>query len=396
MLKKLNIFNFLRGIAALLVIMFHIVWITNKIHPEVPMNAFFTMPCWTGVWIFFIISGYLIGKGFVSLRYKTNKVRDFIRFYIQRTIRILPLYFFIIIIDLFFVNTQAYFNLENEILFRSFTLTLKQGHLTSMTGNLWFICTLSQLYLIAPFVDLLVLKPLRKLKYCKIYTTMLMLALIIFEYIMRSVNLGHHEWSGYIYGNVIFNLDVFFCGFLFNIFMEKNTFNKIKEIMMPVSLLLFFSFLLINIQHMQKHWMLDIGAEDIKIYAVIATIFTTLLLIYSFDYKKTDNINKLAWWNPFRWVEYLGIISMGFFIAHCQTIFNLNKSININKDFIYTNNFFGFLTYPLKISITSEAAILYIIAVLTICFSIIWGMIIHFMLEKPLNKFRYSLIDRSK
>ena len=95
MLYRLNIFKFLRGISAFLVIMFHIMWITNMMHPEATMNIFFTMPCWTGVWIFFIISGYLIGKVFFSGKYKTDNIKDFFNFYLQRCVRILPIHFMV-------------------------------------------------------------------------------------------------------------------------------------------------------------------------------------------------------------------------------------------------------------------------------------------------------------
>lgn len=68
----------LRGIAIILVLALH----------------YSLLPCgWIGVQIFFVLSGYLITK--ILLQEKTRPLGEYLkRFYVRRSLRIFPLYFF--------------------------------------------------------------------------------------------------------------------------------------------------------------------------------------------------------------------------------------------------------------------------------------------------------------
>lgn len=400
-LENLNIFNFLRGISAFFIIVWHTFWITQMVHPEIHGAPYFYLPVWPGVWIFFAVSGYLIGKGFFSNKYKTDTPKDFLNFYIQRAIRILPLYFLIVFIDLFFVNTGGYLNPETQLLQRAFTLTLRAPYLDGMIGSLWFVCVLVQLYIIAPFVNLLIVKPIKKFKNKKIIIAGLMFLLIIVEYCLRNYLLGKIDWASYIYENVAYNIDIFFCGFLFNFFTQENTNEKTKIILQPYSLILFAAFCIGNVICMQKHWMLD--TWDLKVLYPTLTILITLFLIYVFDtpkIKKENELNKkeiiFQLFNPFKWLEALGLISMGFFISHAQTISNLAKIIYVKDDTVLYSYFFGLLIKPLKITFSISLKTLWIVLLLAILFSIMWGIIIRYFFEIPLNKYRYSLVKEGK
>ena len=64
--------NFLKGIAVLCVFVLHFSLASPQYKP-----FFMYTPAWVGVWIFFILSGYLIGKSFWQERYKVTTIKDF-------------------------------------------------------------------------------------------------------------------------------------------------------------------------------------------------------------------------------------------------------------------------------------------------------------------------------
>lgn len=392
-LKDMNIFNLLRGIACICIILHHCYYVPFFFDNSIQAPLLLSTPPWVGVWIFFIISGYLIGKGFINERYSVDKPKDFLKFYVSKAIRILPIYFLVIFIDLFFVSTKAYFDLDTQMLVRAFTVTIGNPHLTIMTGNIWFIGTLVQLYLVAPLVYKFIIQPISNLKNSKLIYGILTGLILAIGFAMRFYYLGKISWPEIIYQHAVFNADFFICGFLFNYLTINNSFNKIKKILMPCSLVILGIFIVINTVLMQDHWYLDIGARDLKVYAPALTIIIILLTIYAFDFKR-EKANKSpltikTFLNPLKWFEGLGIISFGFFINQTAIIYKLNETINIQKE-ISINIPVDLISDIIRINISAQTVRLYIIAFFAIIFSVIWGCIIHFMIEKQLNKFRYN------
>ena len=66
---------------------------------------------WCGVWMFFTLSGYLMGKGFVTGRHSVDR-EGLKKFYRNRVLRILPIYFISIFLVSVFVNL-TYLDLHN-------------------------------------------------------------------------------------------------------------------------------------------------------------------------------------------------------------------------------------------------------------------------------------------
>ena len=80
----------LRGLAALLVIYVHVFhrWIPGEPGPVFWFRTFSWLGC-TGVHLFFVLSGFLIGGILMNARGTKNYFRTF---YVRRACRILPLY----------------------------------------------------------------------------------------------------------------------------------------------------------------------------------------------------------------------------------------------------------------------------------------------------------------
>lgn len=83
---KCNPLNFLRVVAFFMVFFLH-TFPSSKI--DFSFCFIFHTPAWGGVFIFFILSGYLIGKGFFAGKYE-NTFKGSLKFILQRFIKIAP------------------------------------------------------------------------------------------------------------------------------------------------------------------------------------------------------------------------------------------------------------------------------------------------------------------
>ena len=133
----------LRGLAILLVLMFHL---------EI---AYFG---WAGVILFFVLSGYLITKTLYTEKESSSPLKNkFRNFWARRALRIFPLYylyFFILLLILIFKGLPA--NPEMPWLFTySYNFYLINVYDTKgpsfLTGHLWSLSIEEQFYLFFPF-----------------------------------------------------------------------------------------------------------------------------------------------------------------------------------------------------------------------------------------------------
>ena len=91
--KHIDSLDGLRGLAILLVFLYH--YLPRNLHNPLSWLA---SVGWTGVDLFFVLSGFLI----TGILYDTRKSANFFRvFYARRALRLFPLYFFAVGIVLF-------------------------------------------------------------------------------------------------------------------------------------------------------------------------------------------------------------------------------------------------------------------------------------------------------
>lgn len=132
---------------------------------------------WSGVDLFFAISGFLVGTHLLeSLKLKKNEADKFsciiLPFYIKRIYRLLPCSFFwmlaVIILSYFYNETAAFGYFQHNIIYSftivSFTFNIFSGYLLEhgflpTYGPYWSLSLEEQFYMIAPFI-LLFLRPL--------------------------------------------------------------------------------------------------------------------------------------------------------------------------------------------------------------------------------------------
>ena len=147
----------LRGVAIILVMFFHLVFFQPACRVD-HLFHHFTKYGWTGVDLFFILSGFLITGILLDSKGAPNYFRNF---YVRRCLRILPLYYaFVLGLIFLYPLAGAHFRAERDTLVANQPwlwthtvnwLVTKTGDFTSKstlgTGGFWSLAIEEQYYL---------------------------------------------------------------------------------------------------------------------------------------------------------------------------------------------------------------------------------------------------------
>lgn len=377
--NRIDIFNFLRALAFLCVFITHSRIVISANLPAFKNPAAWNWLAYTPAWIamgmFFLISGYLLGKGFYNGKYKCD-LNGIFSFYITRLIRILPMYLFFLLIFLLFISPKWFFihNWQEILPLFTFTYNGKPGGGNSL-GALWFISTIFQLYLLAPLVYKYIFSKIKKFN-------ILILFLIILgglAYRLIAFKMGL-DWYKQIYVPSWANLDFFFAGMLMNSITKDSMDNILKKWLRPISLIV----LLILVIHLMflyagKHY------TFLRYYAPSVFILLYAIIFYAWDSKNRIYSSALTFSNilknPLRIVDCIGILSFGAYLYHGEILAIMPKLIHNPKIF----------SEPL-----SNCTSLIYTYTFTIIALFIWTSILYFCIEKPVNTYRCNPLFLTK
>jgi peptidoglycan/LPS O-acetylase OafA/YrhL len=176
--------------------------------------------------MFFTLSGYLIGKGFVSKRHSIT-FSGYQKYVNNRVLRIWPIYFFALLIAFVFIkpsslNLASLSNLSSMLA----TVSFDQKN-DGVIGALWSVSTEFQFYLIAPGLYLLVERFSPRggwLKY-------LVICLTLCGGMLRFIQLQNDpaSWHSMVYYPLLGNLDLFLVGMFAAIFVNMKKQSGIKN-----------------------------------------------------------------------------------------------------------------------------------------------------------------------
>ena len=148
--NRLDGLDTLRAIAIVIVLIYHYKVVVSREN----LFGFISSVGWTGVDLFFVLSGFLIGNQILSA---FSKGQDFSLklFYIRRFLRTLPNYYFVL--ALYFIFPVALGGTATASLwsFLTFTQNLGLGPGETFTHS-WSLCIEEQFYLIFPVIALLI------------------------------------------------------------------------------------------------------------------------------------------------------------------------------------------------------------------------------------------------
>ncbi len=208
--------NTLRVIATMFVFLLHGRSYIPKINEmPSPLNWITCFPAWAGVWIFLILSGYAIGCGFSTKRYplyENNelKIRNFVRFYVGRFVKLAPLYYlYCLFFEIF--SGKFYFWKNKKYLIEVLTFTFNGNGGISGMGHLWYVSLAMQLYLAMPFLYLII----RAMKKKKVPMMVVYGVVVVSGLFFRTAVVNHGlSWYSKCYTNFLTNIDLVFAGML--------------------------------------------------------------------------------------------------------------------------------------------------------------------------------------
>lgn len=278
---------------------------------------------WTGVDLFFVLSGFLITDILMS---SFNGKHFFRNFYIRRFLRIFPLYYgtlilFLIISPYFFskhnINVYNYYN-DNQFWFWTHLqnwLFVKKGLNSSpFLTHFWSLAVEEQFYLFWPLI-VYFLKENKKIKTFIIVLIFLALSLRIYTWAISPADFVKY------YCNTLTRMDSILVGCFLSIFIKEGHILSNKRLKLILSTCLFYilvGFFFGKTMNITNPYFSTFG------YTVFSILFATLLYIFiKKDFQVFRYMKKSILLN------YIGKISYGIYVFHIP-IYLVISSILMN------------------------------------------------------------------
>lgn len=304
----------IRGIAILLVVFQH--YITPFVGPLLPglgsLNNVFAL-AWSGVDLFFVLSGFLIGGILLDAKDSSNYFKVF---YIRRVCRTFPLYFawlfLYLIILLFLPNALQKFGTVFEGSFPiwsyfTFTQNIYAGLGYSGPGWLgitWSLAVEEQFYLLLPI--LIRFAPKR-------YLWVIVLGFVLMAPVLRVLVFLHYPHSTIAnYFLLPSRIDTLMIGVLCAMAIRNNRVKLWLELRAK-DLYLLFAILLGGIVLMASENVTNVRSFDMALYGYTwLALFYALLLLIAIS-EQRGMIKAIANFAPLR---KLGIVAYGVYLFH--------------------------------------------------------------------------------
>ncbi|MEM9926657.1 MAG: acyltransferase [Cyanobacteria bacterium P01_D01_bin.50] len=296
------------------------------------------------VWIFFVLSGYLMGKAFYTKRYSVD-VAGVINFWRNRALRIFPLYYFAVLILSIFVYPAVLKFYNWGYLFRLFTFTYHpyiSFQTIKFNDVFWSLSTEVQFYILVPFIYTLIQNRLNTQKKVFVAGSLIIFGtLILRSLIWMSFQTEITQEMGYAfkywYTPLITNLDLFLCGFSVNGLLKhrKPDLDQNKSLIIKIfaviSIILLYLFSAHHLYH-QELWNLPNRSGGWRTLTTILLLQPLTAIIASFfifafekdiynDFTKNEKLSFSATLrNPMRILEVIGNLSYGIYIWHMPII----------------------------------------------------------------------------
>ena len=172
-----------------------------------------------GVWIFFSLSGYLMGKGFFTNRYGYDG-RGVFHYFVGRFFKIYPIYIISVTI-VGILNNPEIFNFKNlQYLDNFFSIIFFDMPRLGPIGALWSITTEVQFYCLVPPLCFYAARFLSTSKRCYIFIGLVFITFPLIKFFLLK-KYGMSIWIDYIYFPVLANLDCFLIGTVSSLLINK-------------------------------------------------------------------------------------------------------------------------------------------------------------------------------
>jgi peptidoglycan/LPS O-acetylase OafA/YrhL len=157
--NTISVLDGVRGVAVLMVIVFHVNRVTGDniwVQTENPLTSSISTAGGTGVTLFFVLSGFLLFMPFAkALLFKTSWPLARV-FYMRRVLRILPAYYVSLFLIILFQHPEYLHrdHLKNLALFLTFFMDSSRATFRQVNGPFWTLATEWQFYMLLPLIAL--------------------------------------------------------------------------------------------------------------------------------------------------------------------------------------------------------------------------------------------------
>ena len=209
--KKIPALQGLRGIAVVLVVLFH------ALTRYVPFG-------WVGVWLFFSLSGFVITLSLRKASLDKDGTTVMLNFYKKRAFRILPLYILILAVGCFICLMMAMSGRPNvppalehlpflvSVTYNFYRMSSVYQH-TELFGHLWSLCVEEQFYLVYPFIFLL-LRPVAYIRFMVFVILACPIGRLCLNLYLSEAGYSENQIATIIYLCPLSNFDAFAAGCL--------------------------------------------------------------------------------------------------------------------------------------------------------------------------------------
>lgn len=330
--------DLMRAVAILMVLSSHSLWIypssTSLISQICQLFGYW------GVEIFFVLSGFLIGK-IVFLKYTQTefKLTDVIHFLKRRWFRTLPNYYLILVLNILVAFLIGY-TIDSGWKYFLFLQNFSSPMLPFFTES-WSLSVEEFAYLLLPFALFLktrVVKPSAK----KTFFLWVILGFLVFFIITKVINAYYsppqniNEWNIEIKSVVIFRLDAIFIGVLFSwVSLNFSKFWRSSQLFFAIVGFFLMVFLFAGVGYFHLTY---------ENYPVFWNVFYLPLTSITFAFF----LPILSNWKTFHWsliervIVLISVISYSIYLLHYGIILQLMKhyfpteNIPINTLHLYT------------------------------------------------------------
>jgi peptidoglycan/LPS O-acetylase OafA/YrhL len=333
--------DLMRVIAILMVLFGHCVWIIperdNLFHQLLVLSGFF------GVEIFFVLSGFLIGKILYQLYLKEDFSMQTVFYFLKRRwFRTLPNYFLILLVNIGIASFVGYAALSWWKYF--FFIQNLNTTMLPFFPESWSLSVEEFAYITLPFF-LFILgsfsKPKNKSRFF-LWSVIVLIAVFFcakFYYHITTQNSTLTQWNLSLKAVVIYRLDSIFIGVLASwIYLNYTSFwSKNKYIFLVVGLLLFF-FQFVGIGSLG--WTIEVMPMFWNVfYLPLISIAVACFLPFLSEWKNEQSIVQKP-------VTFISLISYSIYLLHYSVILLLMKEYIIidNQNPIALTLFLGSYT----------------------------------------------------
>lgn len=289
-----------------------------------------------GVWLFFVLSAFLLTNTFLQKGFGMHNIGSYV---LGRVIRILPLY----ILTLLVYSAFGYFTLQD-----AYTIF----KLNSPWGHLWTIAVEFKFYFLLPFIAFILIGLKRSFgNIVMLLAAVIMIAIQQWCYPYYDVKPSSTDMVGYI--------SAFIPGMCCAVLLSGQQLKN--NVMSDVICFCVLAGILLSIPQMREIF-LGIPNDGYLLNKHVHFSFAWAVLVY-FALSSSGNINRIF---SSRVLRQLGKWSFSIYLFHWLIYTQLTK------------HFIGS----------------YLWATLALCFAVLTGGVVYFLIEKPIERFRHIIMRR--